>query len=136
MRLIPTILALAVLGSATSVEACRFNRPPHDRVRGSFDAVVLGRVIRSNFVDGDLYEGRGWSATVTVTASVENRADAASYEIGRTGDSAACDDGQGIARLNETWVLYLWRNPTTGQMLVSQSYPLTVARRIDRRFRR
>ena len=131
------IFAIAVISafSASAAEACRLNRPPSDRVQSNFDAVALGVVTRSEPVN----DGRGWKATVRITQPVEGDASDLEplklwHEIGRSGDGAACDDGQSMPQPGETWVLYFWQSSRTRGLVVSQSYPLSLARRIDRRF--
>lgn len=125
--------AAAFLINATPAAACRLYREPFQRVSDDFDAIALGVVTRAEARPGG--ERPGWTATVRVRRSIEGRADAPSYEIGRTGSSAACDDGQAIAKPGEVWVLYLFRDAQSDRMLVAHSYPLSVARRIDPRFR-
>jgi hypothetical protein len=125
--------ATVFLIGATPAAACRMYREPSQRVSGDFDAIALGVVTRAEPRPGA--ERPGWTATVRVSRSIEGRTDATSYEIGRTGSSAACDDGQAIGKPGEVWVLYLSRHPQLGRMSVAHSYPLNVARLIDPRFR-
>ncbi|MBI1684792.1 hypothetical protein [Caulobacter hibisci] len=126
-------LAVALtLGIAGGAQACRVNQPPEARVAHAYDAVVLARVERAAPLDG-----RGWRAQATGIQAVEGEVGPAAtvFEIGRTGEPAACDDGQAIAGVGETWALYLSRRPDGG-FTVSQSYPLDLARRIDPRFQK
>ena len=132
----PTALFALIIGFgvvASSAQACRVNQPPEARMSQTYDAVVIGTVVSAQQRDADAPgESRAWEAVVEVASTIEGTADASSYQIGRTGDSAACDDGQPIARVGETWVLYLRRHASNG-MVAGYSYPYQQARELDRR---
>lgn len=127
-------LVLWAMG-VTTAQACRVNAAPQVRVMADFDAVAIGIIERPLRDLNDRSERQGWSATVHVTELVAGRADATRFAIRRSGDSAACDDGQAIPRAGERWVVYLSRQSPSGPMIAHESYPLTMARRIDARFR-
>jgi hypothetical protein len=115
--------------------ACRFYQSPEDRVMRAYDAIILARIESAAYQKdiGDL--GQSWRATARRTAGVAGmRVDQKTFEIGRTGQSTACDDGQPIAKVGETWALYLSKRPEGGYR-VGASYPLAMAREIDSRLR-
>lgn len=124
-------LALGLCGTA---QACRINQPPELRVTHAYAAVVLARI--ESAAHDDRFSGdrqRAWKATARRTGAIEGQPVTQEvFEIGRTGQSAACDDGQPIARVGETWALYLHRD-SQGGFTASASYPLDLARRIDPR---
>ncbi len=110
--------------------------PATDRVRADFDAVAIGIVENPTADLLDTDEGQGWSATARITEMVEGRSGETLFTIGRNGDSASCDDGQGMPKAGERWVVYLRRHSEQGRMYVDESYPLSFAQEADPRFRR
>lgn len=133
MRLALMTIALGSL-APTAAEACRINPPPHIRMAGVFDGVVVGVVENPRLRSRGEEERPGWQAEVRVTRVVEGRSRLARYSIGRTGDPAACDDGQPMPTAGEAWVVYLTTLP--GDRADSAtSYPLALARQADLRFR-
>ena len=134
MKRIAATVFLLTLTAPNTAEACRAFQPPEARVLYRYAAVVVGIVERPSAGPRHGTE-QGWSATVRVTGTVEGRSTGESYPIGRSGQRAACDDGQAMPRAGERWVVYLSRPVPDGPLVVSQSYPLSLARRIDPRFR-
>ena len=124
---------LIILSVPATASACRAYRPPQARVNGSFDAVVFATITESAFVKGYTGEGPAWQASAKITHTFSGKPDVMTFTFGRTGSSAACDDGQPIALVGETWVLYLWK-PENDTWMVADSYPLSLARKIDKRF--
>ena len=124
---------LIMLSIPTTVNACRAYRPPQERVSGDFDAVVIATVTKSAFVEGIAGELPAWQASAKITQTFSGKPDVTTFTFGRSGSSVACDDGQPIAIVSETWVLYLSK-PENDKWSVSQSYPLSLARKIDKRF--
>ncbi|MFT4251251.1 MAG: hypothetical protein QM608_02055 [Caulobacter sp.] len=135
-----TFIALSAglsLAAAGAAQACRVNVPAQDRVKHDYDAVLLARVDEALYADGLRQDqgdkGRPWRARVTANDAVVGALDQAEFEIGRTAQPTACDDGQPIAKAGETWVLYLMRRRDGSGYQVSQSYPLAFARQHDPR---
>ncbi|PXA81799.1 hypothetical protein DMC25_20385 [Caulobacter sp. D4A] len=136
-----TFIALSAglsLATAGAAQACYYNMPAKDRIRRTtYDAVLLARVDQALYTDGlDQDQGdrnRPWSAQVTATSAVVGAPDQTAFEIGRTAQPTACDDGQPIAKVGDTWVLYLMRRRDGPGYQVSQSYPLAFARQYDAR---
>lgn len=132
------MVLLAVLGmgclAPTAAEACRVNLPPHVRIARDFDGVVVGVVENPRLNNRASRERPGWDAVVRVTRVVEGQARLGRYRIGRTGDSAACDDGQPMPAAGELWVVYL-RDLPGDRTDSAISYPLTFSRQADPRFR-
>ncbi len=125
-----TILALGVAGTA---QACRVNQPPEMRIQWPADAIIIARIETAAYVDGPSPDvGIAWTATARRTAGIRGRVEQETFEIGRSGMSSACDDGQPIAKVGEFWALYLQRRPD-GSFYASASYPLEWARTIDLR---
>lgn len=131
--LLPLVATLAAMLAPGPSWACRAFFPPSERVLRPFDAIVIGRVQAAAYTAPEALDWHPWSGVVSVEHSVLGKADARRYAIGRTGGSAACDDGQPPPEKGERWVLYLGRNPNTGALQVLQSYPLRLARQWDGR---
>ncbi|PVM85813.1 hypothetical protein [Caulobacter endophyticus] len=131
------VLSLTLACSAGgAAEACRVNQPPEACVAHAYDAVILARIESAGPDDRLRGERPAWTASARRTGAIEGKAvSQAVFEIGRTGQSTACDDGQPIARVGETWVLYLHETPGAG-WTAGASYPLDLARRIDPRLSR
>ena len=98
-------------------------RPPQARVAQAYDAIVLAKIESAQYADGRGDIQRPWRAVARSTGAVEGQVRESRFEIGRTGESATCDDGQLIAETGETWVLYLHRKANGGYAAV-ESYPL------------
>lgn len=81
-------------------------------------------------------EWRPWQATARLSRVVSGRADAQTYAFGRTGPFHPCAMSEPMPRpaAGQRWVLYLGRTDG-GALGVAASYPLDVARRLDRRLR-
>ncbi len=126
--------ALLALGAASAAQACRARQLPEERIQQPFDAIIIARIETAIPVEGlGADPGRtAWSATARRTAGIKGILGQSLFEIGRTGQSAACDDGQPIAKVGELWALYLQRRPD-GSFFASESYPLDWARRVDLR---
>jgi hypothetical protein len=125
------------LAAASAAQACYYNMPARERVQRDYDAVVLARIDQALYTDGLRQDqgalNRPWRAQVTATGAVVGTVEQTAFEIGRTAQSTACDDGQPIAKVGETWVLYLMRRRDGPGFQVSQSYPLDFARQYDPR---
>lgn len=132
MKLALTLLAVGSL-APTAAEACRVNLPPHVRMMGDFDGVVVG-VVENPRQGLQTGERPAWDAIVRVTRVVEGHDRLTRYPIGRTGQSADCDDGQLMPAAGEVWVVYL-RDLSDDRSDSTISYPLALARREDVRFR-
>lgn len=133
--LLSCTLAVAALLCAGEARACRVYQSPETRVRYPHDAVILARIESADYQDFIGDTGRAWRAVARRTASIQGHiVEQQVFEIGRTGQSTACDDGQPIAKVGETWALYLSRRPD-GSYVASASYPLDMARKIDPRLR-
>jgi len=126
--------ALLALGAASATQACRYNRPPEQRIQQPFDAIIIARIETATPVDllGADPGRTAWSATARRTAGIKGIVGQSIFEIGRSGQSASCDDGQPIAKVGEFWALYLQRRPD-GSFLAAESYPLEWARSVDPR---
>ena len=138
-------LTAAVTLHAASVAPAAACAVAHEQnvVRGHFAAVVVAIVEtaadagppRSFAPDGPA-EWRPWQATARLSRVVSGRAEAQAYQFGRTGPFHPCAMAEPMPRpaAGQRWVLYLGRTDS-GALGVAASYPLDVARRLDRRLR-
>ncbi|CEJ16119.1 hypothetical protein BN1110_06470 [bacterium YEK0313] len=138
-------LAAATVLHAASVAPAAACAVAHEQnvVRGHFAAVVIAIVetaadagpARSSGPDRPA-EWRPWQANARLSRVVSGRADAQAYQFGRTGPFHPCAMAEPMPRpiAGQRWVLYLGRTDD-GTLAVAASYPLDVARRLDRRLR-
>lgn len=125
----------AALCGAEPALACRVYQSPETRMAYPYDTVIRARIERATHEPNNGDRGQAWRATARLAATVEGPIPAERlFELGRSGESSACDDGQPIAKVGDTWVLYLSKRPGGGYA-VSYSYPLDLARDLDRRLR-
>lgn len=131
------IFRILILGAALllseAVLACRVNPSPAARVNRDFDAIVVARVVSAGYTGETGPDWRPWTGTTEFRRSISGVPVPRVMKIGRSGSSAACDDGVLPPPPGEDWVLYLDRH--NGKLRVVQSYPLTMALRFDRRLR-
>lgn len=127
------LVALLGLLTPISAEACRVFIPPEARLINEFTAVAIGTVEAARYTSDPQPDWHSWEAMVRLSEIVEGAPAEPVYRIGRTGSSAACDDGQPLPRDGDTWVVYLREHPAGG-LYARESYPLTLAREIDLRF--
>ena len=110
--------------------ACRYNAPPAVRIdRGGFDAVVAGTVEQASYTGERRTDWRPWRGTVRVARVLRGSTAARRLRIGRTGSTAACDDGLAPPKPGETWILYLRHQ--NGSASVIHAYPTRIARTAD-----
>lgn len=136
MRLLPTLLTAVVLALAGGGQAlaCRVGHRPLDPANRPYDAIVLVTV-RSAAYGEQLGERPSWKATGRLRQTVLGDPGSATFEFGRTGSSAACDDGLPIPALGEVWVLYMSRHPQSGTLFVNRSAPLRLIGPVDPRLK-
>lgn len=131
-----TLLGLVLtlgLAAPTVASACRVNQPPEARIAGAFDAVVVARVTRAGYTAAAQRDWHPWQGEASVARVVKGAVGAPAYSFGRTGSTAACDDGQPPPAVGETWVLYLRKTPDGAGLQVKESYPLAIVRDLDPR---
>lgn len=134
MRLFPTYAILLATMVSSPALACRVNLPAAVRISSvraaaDFGGVAVG-VIEAPTPDlEDANEAQGWSATVRIRNTLEGQSTDTSYLIGRSGDSASCDDGQKMPEIGDEWVVYLIQRPTGSAAYLS--YPAELVRRTD-----
>ncbi len=73
--------------------------------------------------------GSGWSAKAELIKTLSGNGNLTEAQIGRTGSSAACDDGIPIPQIGEVWVLYL--EATDNKIDATLTYPIGIAKQID-----
>jgi hypothetical protein len=122
--------ALATSLAASPALACRYNAPPAVRIaRGGFDAVVAGTVEQASYIGERGPDWRPWRGTVRVTRLLRGSTGARRLPIGRTGSTAACDDGLAPPNRGETWILYLRHQ--NGSASIVHAFPVRIARSAD-----
>lgn len=128
-------LLLAVIGllTAEAVLACRVYVHPADRVNREFDAIVVGEVRSATYTEAARPDWHPWEGAAEVRRSIVGTADRSILQFGRSGSTAACDDGMDPPQRGEEWVFYLRR--IDGALRVSESYPLFFAMQFDARLR-
>lgn len=137
------ITAVAVHTAAAPAMACAV---PHEQnvVRRQFETVIVAVVETSADTGPPRALGpdqpatwQPWQATARLSRVVSGRADARTYDFGRTGPFHPCAMQEPMPRpaAGQQWVLYLGRTDSGG-LAVAASYPLEVARRFDPRLRR
>ena len=127
------ILGCAALLMSEAALACRVNRPPAARVNRDFDAIVVAVVGSAGYTGEKGLDWHPWAGTTRFKRSIKGSPVPLTFEIGRTGSTAACDDGVDPPKAGEEWVIYLERRD--GRLTVAQSYPLAMAIHFDARLR-
>lgn len=125
--------ALIILSVPTIARACRSDVTPEDRIAESYDAVVVATITgvepRTQSISGGLLLPT-WMAKAKLVGTIDSSPTATSYVIDKPEN--LCEPSKAIAVIGESWVLYL-RNSANG-LIVAASYPLSLARKIDKRF--
>ena len=130
--LLGLILTLGV-AAPTVASACRINQPPESRIKRTFDTVVIATVVRADYTGETGPDLHPWEGSAQVIRVVAGAADAPQYLFGRSGSTAACDDGLPPPQPGETWVLYLNKANDRSGLTVNLSYPLSLVRDLDPR---
>lgn len=135
MKFALVVIAALLLGWSTpgAAGACTINRPAILRLQQPADAIAIGRVSGAHYTRRHAVERRPWVAQVKVERVLLGRVKGKTHPIGRSGSSAACDDGAPLPPNGELWVLYFRKHPTTGQLYQSYAYPLWLAVKSDPR---
>jgi hypothetical protein len=128
-RLAATALIAALLGWEPTY-ACRANWPAEHRIRtlGS-TIVVLAEVEQVAYFGARSADWHQWRGVAIAKRMLAGETSIQRFDIGRSGSTAACDDGIGPPRPGALWVLYLGEQD--GKSAVMQAYPLPIARDAD-----
>lgn len=131
MRLLVFTIAAVVGGLATSpAHACRVNLDAAERINlAKAETVVLVSVLRAAYTGVRGPDWRPWNGTVRLERVLRGQTVAKRFPIGRSGSTAACDDGIPPPRAGDRWVLYL--GTSNGEETVRLAYPLAVAHSAD-----
>ena len=107
---------------------CRINLPAETRIRTSnAETVVLASVLEAKYGEAAFLTGERypWIGSVQVEQTLRGQTKMLHFQIGRTGSSAACDDGIPRPEVGDLWILYL--ATYKGEELVVQAYPSAIA---------
>ncbi|ESQ88373.1 hypothetical protein [Asticcacaulis benevestitus] len=122
---------LIILSVPTTVSACRMYRSEYTRVNSAYGAVIIATITDAQQLD-DAFPS--WRASAKLNQIVEGRNVPTSYTFVNYDAPEACRYKQPIAKIGEDWVLYLRYHPETAILTVYEAYPLSLARKIDKRF--
>ena len=128
----PSLFAAAAIGGLLNApaNACSFNAPPDYRIsRANAETVVLGSVVKAAYTGAHKRDLRPWTGVVKAKRVLRGATDTQSFSIGRSGSTAACDDGIPPPAIGATWVLYIGKRH--GKEVVLLAYPLSVASTAD-----
>lgn len=130
-----TFAVLTIL-SSTATFACFYNAPISVRIaRINADQIDLATVVQASYSSYWLYrywpfrmkDWNSWHGSVVVDRHLLGRTKVKQIRIGRTGSTAACDDGIAAPKKGDLWVIYT----RVGEPSVRLAYPLEVARKAD-----
>lgn len=137
-RLLASALILsAMLAAATPALACRARVSAAWRIDylhrgGHVRGVLLVRVTEAGYTAPAQYDYHPWEARSALVRVVHGPRRTGPLLFGRSGSSAACDDGLPPPRPGALWVLYLTGDGPGGPS-VNISLPLDQARQADPR---
>ena len=130
-RLLTTLTAYALLSSSAAF-ACRRNMPIAERIaKSDAGTVVLAHVEQADYIAELQNDYHPWEGFVVVKHILKGRTDTKIFPIGRSGSSAACDDGIPAPKPGDAWVLYLKNDEQVANYGYELAYPLDVARDAD-----
>ncbi len=131
-RIAPTVLMMIVLSA--EVFACRYNAPASERIRRiPTNIIVLGEVENAAYEGERSHDWHPWRGVVAVKRVLVGQVEAQRFQIGRSGSTAACDDGIQPPKSGDFWIVYLADD--NGVIRVAHSYPLSIALASDPRLR-
>ena len=124
---------LAFSAATGSANACTMLRSIDARISDGYEQADFTSVLVAKVTDAERAGQRGWKGTAIALGDLtdipihpdlddsqfpeKNK----SYTIGRTGESAACDDGVPKPKANDIWVMYMFNDT------VRQAYPMLTA---------
>ncbi len=133
-RLAATICCALALASVQA-QACRVRLSAGENLQGAyekgiFSSVAVVTITGAKYTQQPIFDAHPWSATANVDLLLLGSFEPNTVTFERGWGSAACDDGQPLAKAGEKWIVYFWKYPERGQ-LVWASYPLEVASAAD-----
>lgn len=133
-RLAATICCVLALASVPA-QACRVRLSAEETLRGAyergiFSSVAVVTIAEAKYTQPPFSDAHPWSATANVDFLLLGSFEPQTVTFERGWGSAACDDGQPLAKAGEKWIVYFWKDRERGQ-LVWASYPLEVASAAD-----
>lgn len=133
-RLAATIGCVLALASVPA-QACRVRLSAEERLHGAyekgiFSSVAVVTIAEAKYTQQPISDAHPWSATARVDLLLLGSFEPKTVTFERGWGSAACDDGQPLAKAGEKWIVYFWKHPERGQ-LVWASYPLEIASAAD-----
>lgn len=135
MKLLSFAVAVAILTTGASAQACRAYRSPAQRLsdgykNGAISAVALVTISRADYTQASNGDAHPWAASATVQRVVRGRYPERIVRFERGWGSSACDDGLPPPKKGESWVVYFWKR-AEGDQLVWQTYPAEVVSAAD-----
>ncbi|MFT4074282.1 MAG: hypothetical protein QM647_02040 [Asticcacaulis sp.] len=124
------LLVSLIIAAPCTANACRHAVTPDERVRESYDAVVIATITSTEPKPIFLNALPTWTATAQLTQTVDGKPDTTQFVISKPEN--LCEVGQDIPDVGASWVLYMRKDAT--RWTVAASYPLNLAREIDKRF--
>ncbi len=147
MKTLSTIGAALAISMAFggTAQACAVLLPPEVLIDQGYEnnrytSVILAQVIEAGYTEKASKDWHPWAAKATpltdlsdVPVAVDMPAGEVDktrvYSFGRTGSTAACDDGLPSPSKGDIWILYMNNDK------IANAYPLEMAYRIDTRLR-
>lgn len=122
---------LIILSVPTIASACRMYRSEDTRMNSDYDAVIIATITDARHRDDAFLS---WQANAKLNQTIEGKNVPTSYTFINVDAPEACRYGQPIANIGEEWVLYLRKGSSSEVLTVYEAYPLSLARKIDKRF--
>jgi hypothetical protein len=137
IKLFLAVLSVTSFAGIDAAEACRRNMLIPERIaRSGADTIVLAEVKGAAYLAGAAAdtEYRAWEGSIFLKRILKGQTAVRNFRIGRSGSTAACDDGIPAPKLGDAWVVYFKNgeqpSPEHGFW---NSYPLEIARQADPR---
>lgn len=123
-----TVVATLLVSQAS--HACRANLSAASRIQlASASIVVLAEVEQAAYEGTRQDDWYPWKGRAVAKQVLRGETSVQHFEFGRTGSTAACDDGLSPPAPRAVWVLYLKEQDGKPQVLLA--YPLAIARDAD-----
>ncbi|WP_168377338.1 hypothetical protein [Sphingomonas sp. Leaf343] len=139
--------ALAALGFALPAQACRVFRSPEQRIEDVYAQRSDIRVALVSITDARHLSNQviqklqrlhpnyqaPWRVTASVAKMIVGDGSPELVVFDRGWGGGSCDDGTAMPRRGDHWVVYYTSDTPIGPAQVLESYPLSIASRIDPR---
>lgn len=91
--------------------------------------MAIARVLQAGYTGEAGPDWKPWTGTVRVERVVNGFTPLIGFTIGRSGSTAACDDGIGPPIPGDLWALYIGKR--NGRTVLVNAYPLELAVGVD-----